>query len=277
MIDGHTTLIAHVGFPTGAFKSPLIYNPYFRSIGLNAAVIPMGVRAENYAESFRSIFRFTNVHGGLITMPFKVVTVAMLDEISMTVRIAGACNAVLRRSDGALVGDLFDGEGFARGMLRHDRVISGRSALVVGAGGVGSAIAASLAAHGALRVALFDTDVKAMDGLAVRLQAHFPHVRIDTGNPDPEPHDIVVNATPLGMEASDPLPIDVARLRPDSFVGEVVMRRTDTAFIAAARAKGCVTQIGLDMLYEQIPAYLEFFGFPTTTSERLRELAQIDD
>ncbi|MGL5116977.1 MAG: shikimate dehydrogenase family protein [Beijerinckiaceae bacterium] len=277
MIDGHTVLIAHVGFPTTTFKSPMIYNPYFQSIGVNAAVIPMGVQAGNYAESFRSIFRFTNLRGGLITMPFKVATVAMLDEVSTTVRIAGACNAVLRREDGALVGDLFDGEGFTRGMLRHGRSISGASALVVGAGGVGSAIATALAAAGAERITLFDLDHAAMEGLAARLEAHFPLTAFEVGDSDPAPHDVVVNATPLGMEDGDPMPVNMARLRPETFVGEVVMKRTDTAFVAAARARGCATQIGLDMLYEQIPAYLDFFGFPTTTPERLRALALIDD
>lgn len=71
------------------------------------------------------------------------------------------------------------------------------------------------------------------------------------------------------------MPLPVERLDPSSFVGEVVMKREETAFLAAAKARGCMTQIGTDMLFEQIPAYLQFFGFPTTTAEELRELAQI--
>jgi len=58
-------------------------------------------------------------------------------------------------------------------------------------------------------------------------------------------------------------------------VGEVVMRAETTAFLAAAQARGCRTQIGTDMLFEQIPAYLEFFGFPATTAEHLRSVAQL--
>jgi shikimate dehydrogenase len=175
------------------------------------------------------------------------------------------------------VGDLFDGEGFTRGLLRHGRSVRGTSALVVGAGGVGSAIAASLAARGAAVVAIHDIDVAAMDGLAERLQANHPDLVLRTGDPDPEPYDIVVNATPLGMEEGDPMPVDVSRLRPESFVGEVVMSRRETEFVAAARARGCRTQVGLDMLYEQIPVYLEFFGFPDATPERLRALARLED
>ena len=85
----------------------------------------------------------------------------------------------------------------------------------------------------------------------------------------------LVNATPLGMNAGDPLPLDPARLAPSTFVAEVVMKNETTPFLAAARARGCRTQIGIDMLFEQIPAYLEFFGFPAATGQELREVAQI--
>ena len=92
---------------------------------------------------------------------------------------------------------------------------------------------------------------------------------------DPADYDIIVNATPLGMSAADMMPVDVSRLMPSSFVGEVVMKQEMTSFLAAAKARGCAIQVGLDMLFEQIPAYLEFFGFPTTTPDNLRSLAQI--
>ncbi len=98
---------------------------------------------------------------------------------------------------------------------------------------------------------------------------------VTTGSNDPAGFDIVVNATPLGMNAGDPLPLDVARLDPAAFVGEVVMKQEMTAFLDAARARGCRYQVGTDMLFEQIPAYLEYFGFPTTTPEVLRQHARI--
>jgi shikimate dehydrogenase len=77
------------------------------------------------------------------------------------------------------------------------------------------------------------------------------------------------------MNADDPLPLDVDRLAPESFVGEVVLTNEETRFLAAARARGCATQLGTDMLFEQIPAYLEFFGFPTTTSDELRRFSRV--
>jgi shikimate dehydrogenase len=274
-MNGNTRLIAHIGYPTSTFKAPMIYNPYFDSIGLNAAVVPMGVKAEDFAAALPLIFRMSNIHGALITMPHKVHVVPMLAETSTAVKVAGSCNAVLLRPDGSLLGDMFDGEGFVRGLLRKGQVIAGKSALVVGSGGVGSAIAASLAGAGLGRIGLYDVSHATMDGLATRLSAHHAAMIVQTGSNDPDGFDIVVNATPLGMKAGDPMPVDVMRLSPDTFVGEVVMKAETTAFLAAAEARGCRTQVGIDMLFEQIPAYLEFFGYPTTTPETLRALAQI--
>src|SRR5438552_4071574 len=98
MISGKTTLIAHLGYPTETFKAPMIYNPYFEKAGIDAVVMPMGVKAEDYAQVLKALFQLTNIRGALVTMPHKVTTVALLDEVTSTVQIAGACNAILRRS-----------------------------------------------------------------------------------------------------------------------------------------------------------------------------------
>lgn len=275
MINGDTILIAHFGYPTATFKAPLIYNPYFESIGFNAVVMPMGVRADAYAQVMAAAFKLTNIRGALVTMPHKVTTVDLVDEVSTTAAIAGACNAILLRDDGTLAGDMFDGEGFVRGMRRKGRAIAGARAIVVGSGGVGSAIAASLAGAGVAALGLFDVNRAAADALAQRLRTHYPALDVRTGSQDPQGYDIVVNATPIGMNDGDPMPMDVGRISPDAFVGEVVMKRQFTPFLEAARARGCATQVGVDMLFEQIPAYLEFFGFPTTTPDRLRSVARI--
>ena len=275
MIDGNTRLIAHLGYPTETFKAPMIYNPYFEKRGINALVVPMGCAADDYAAFFNLLFRLSNVLGALVTMPHKVTTVSLVNELSTAAKIAGACNAVLHRADGALLGDMFDGEGFVRGALRKGRSIAGRKALVAGCGGVGSAIAASLAGAGIARLALFDVSSAAAQALAQRLRAHYPKLEIDIGRKDPHGHDIVVNATPMGMKEGDPLPLDVERISPSAFVGEVVMKEETTPFLRAARARGCDIQPGIDMLFEQIPAYLEFFGFPTTTPDELRRVARI--
>lgn len=275
LINGDTELIAHLGYPTHSFKAPMIYNPHFEESGVNAVVVPMACRAETFPSVLRSLFALENVRGALITMPHKINVVGLLDETTPAVKVAGACNAVKRLPDGRLLGDQFDGAGFVRGVQRKGLVLAGARALVVGCGGVGSAIAASLAEAGVAAIALFDLSAKAMDSLAQRLADNYPAVRVSTGSNDPAGMDLVVNGTPLGMNPGDPLPIDVSRLEPRTFVGEVVMKAEVTAFLQAARERGCPVQVGTDMLFEMIPPYLEFFGFPSATPETLRKLARL--
>src|SRR5438477_5839862 len=93
MISGKTTLIAHLGYPTESFKAPLIYNPWFEKTGIDAVVVPMGVKAEDYPVFLKALSRLTNVHGALVTMPHKVTTVGLVDEVSTAVKVAGSCNA----------------------------------------------------------------------------------------------------------------------------------------------------------------------------------------
>ncbi len=276
VINGSTDIIAHIGYPTHSFKSPMIYNPYFAQAGVNAVVVPMGCKPQDYPAFLRSVFTLTNIRGALITMPHKVTTVGLLDDVTPTVLVAGACNAVKRAEDGRLVGDMFDGAGFVRGVQRKGLQLAGARVLVVGAGGVGCAIAASLAATGIAAISLYDMQAVSAHSLAQRLQRHYPAIAVSTGSNDPAGFDLVVNATPMGMNDGDALPVDTSRLDAKTFVGEVVMMTEQTSFLKAAQARGCRTQVGTDMLFEQIPAYLEFFGFPSTNAENLLAVAQID-
>lgn len=274
MITGRTTLIGHLGWPTHAFKAPMIYNPWFEAEGVDAVVVPLGVEAADYITLFRPLFGIRNLHGALVTMPHKVTTAGLVDALSTTAQIAGSCNAVLRRPDGSLLGDMFDGAGFVRGMQRKGQAVAGARALVVGCGGVGCAIAASLAGAGLAGIGLFDP-AAAASALADRLRQHYPALQVTLGSNDPAGYDIVVNATPLGMKLGDPLPVDADRIGAGAFVGEVVMTEEHTPLLRAALARGCRVQVGTDMLFEMIPAYLEFFGFGTATPERLREVARL--
>ena len=276
MITGLTEIIAHIGYPTHTFKSPMIYNPYFEGAGIPAVVVPMACQAPHLDRFLPAVFGLDNVRGALITMPHKVAVVDLLDEVSATVRMAGSCNAVKKTADGRLVGDMFDGMGFVRGLARKGFDFKGRSALVIGAGGVGSAIAASLAQTGLAALDVFDVHDAMARALADRLREHVPGLLVRTGHNDPTSHDLVVNATPLGMRASDPPPTDLSRLRSSHWIAEVVMSASPTPLMDRARELGCPLQVGTDMLFEQIPAYLEFFGLPSTTAQHLRQVAQLD-
>ena len=89
-------------------------------------------------------------------------------------------------------------------------------------------------AAGVAAISLFDVNAAAAEALAGRLREHYPALQVHTGSNDPTGHALVVNATPMGMNEGDPLPMDVSRIAPGTFVGEVVMRTEMTAFLNAA-------------------------------------------
>jgi shikimate dehydrogenase len=275
VIRGTTQLVTHYGYPIAPVKSPMIYNPYFEHAGIDAAVVPVGVHPDDYPATLRTMFRLTNMVGAIITMPHKRSTVGLLDDCSPRVRIAGACNAVVRRSDGTLFGDLFDGVGFIRALARNGVQVDGARCLVIGAGGAGSAIAAALAAAQARAIAIFDVVPQHGDALIAKLREHYPQIASLAGSSDPSGFDLVVNASPLGMAPRDGVSVDLARLPATAFVAEVVMTPEVTPLLAAARTRGCRTQPGIDMLFEQIPLYLEFFGLGRASSDELRALARL--
>jgi len=275
MLNGKSALIAHIGWPTHTFKSSLIYNPWFEKKGIDACVVPLGLRPGHFESGFVAIMDMGNVCGALITMPYKVDVMPLLANVSVAVQASGACNAVRKRADGTLEGHQVDGEGFVRAALAKGQKLQGARVLMAGSGGVGCGMAAALADAGVAELALFDTRAESAQALAARVRQYYPHVKVSTGSNDPAGFDVVINATPLGMNESDALPLDVARIAPTAFVADVVMKAEHTPFLRAALDKGCRVQVGTDMLFEMIPAYLEYFGLGSASAEELRAGATI--
>ena len=171
---------------------------------------------------------------------------------------------------------MFDGAGFVRGVERKGATFAARARWWSAAAASARRSPHRSPPRASAEIGLFDAHAASVEALGDRLREHYPQLDVKTGSKDPAGYDIVVNATPLGMKEGDPLPMDVDRIAPRTFVGEVVMKQEITPFLRAAQAKGCPIQVGTDMLFEQIPAYLEFFGFPTTTADELRAVAKIN-
>ncbi len=261
-IRGTTQVYPVFGSPVAQVKAPMLYNALFARTGADAVVVPIEVAPGDFPALVRSLFRAGNVPGAFVTIPHKPAAADLLDDASAAVRIAGACNAIVRRPDGSLYGELFDGIGLVRAVERTGFAVAGAQCLVVGAGGAGAAIAAALAAAGAARVRLADTRALHAQALSARLQAHYPASLVEAGPARLAGFDLLVNATPLGMEAADPPPVDTGELAPAMLVAEIVMKREITPLLDAARARGCRSVLGHEMLREQMPLYLEFFGLP---------------
>jgi shikimate dehydrogenase len=272
MISGKSTLVAHIGYPTESFKASFIYNPWFDKVGIDAVVVPMGVKADAYPDVLRALSRFTNLRGALVTMPHKVTTVSLVDECTTTVKIAGSCNAVLLRPDGTLLGDMFDGTGFTRGLRRKG--FAGAKCLVVRPAGSGRRLPLRWPpkAWPRLRCAI-TTPRRSRARRTSSPPLSQPRRRHTLRRPRWLRSRRQCHAA--GHECIRSASIRRDATRAATFVGEVVMKQEITPLLHAAREKGCRFQVGTDMLFEMIPAYLEFFGFGTATPDELRAVAKV--
>jgi shikimate dehydrogenase len=254
MISGTTELLAIVGTPISQVKSPENFNAWFARHDRNASMIPIDLERESLDDFVNTLRAWRNLRGCVVTVPYKQEIAKRLDTLSKRAQALGCVNVVRREADGTLAGDMVDGDGFINAVRRHGFEPRGKRALIVGAGGAGSAIAWSLCENGITSLALADLDAARALGLSSLLAAHFPGVATSLHFDSLEPFDLVVNASPAGMPGNDALPIAQERfatLRASTLVADVVTTPEITPFLELARRAGCHVQTGAEMALAQ--------------------------
>ena len=260
-ISGTTRVFLILGDPVAQVRAPEAFNHLFDKHGVDAVLVPANVPAPEFDGFVRHALKARNIDGLWLAIPHKTALVDLLDRCDRLGRSAGAVNAARRNADGSLEGALFDGVGFTKALDHFGIAIPGSRALVVGVGGGGVAIATSLAARGARQVALFDSAPGRTEAVAEKLSAEFGIDIASVATPDPAGFQLIVNATPLGLRPGDPLPFDVARLDPGAVVVDILMKNQPTPLLRACRERGITAYPGFEMMVQQVPEYLSFFGF----------------
>jgi shikimate dehydrogenase len=245
-LSGATRVHFIVGDPIAQVKSPAGVTQAFHDAGRNAVCIPAHVRAADLAGWLEGVSRAQNVDGIIVTVPHKFSFFELCATTSDRARFLQAVNTLRRNADGTWHGDMFDGMGYVQALQSKGCQPQGRRALLVGAGGAGSAIAYSLMTAGVQELAVHDADTQRRDALVVRL-AGLGLGKVSAGSSDPTGFDIAINATPIGMKEGDPYPIDPSAFRAEQFVGCVITAPAVPPMVAAARARGCNTLTGADM------------------------------
>lgn len=276
-ISGTTRIFPVIGWPVAQVKAPALFNAYFQRHGLDARVVPLKIPPHDYIAAVKMLMAIENVGGIFVSIPHKPMSVDAVDRPTARAVLAGACNAIFRDTDGkTIIGDLIDGEGFIRALDRtcRDRPLDwpATRALVVGSGGVGCAVAEALATRGVGEIAIYDTRAANAHALQARLQAAFSDTRMTIAAPRAAGYDLVVNSTPLGMDAHDPLPVDLDGISPGCIVVDCGMKIEMTRLLQEAEKRGCRIQKGKEMLFEQAPLYLQLFGWPGVSSDAFRAL-----
>ena len=274
-ITGHTQVFMIVGDPVAQVRAPEVYNHLFQRHGVDAVLVPMKVAPDRLAGFVRNAFGAHNLAGMWVTIPHKAAMQGLVDDCDALAQIAGAVNAVRRDADGRIKGALFDGVGFAKGLDHFGIPVAGRRALVVGAGGGGQAVAAALAQRGAAHLAVYNRSPDRAAALVARLQPHLGVAVAVAPSADPAGFDLVVNCTSQGLKPDDALPIDVARVDRGAVVVDIIMSRQPTPLLQACAARGIMAHAGFEMLVQQIPEYLRFFGMPALAATLQEDLSEV--
>ena len=262
-ISGTTAVYLIPGDPVAQVRAPELFNRIFARMGIDAVLVPVRVKPADIAAFVRTAFLADNLRGMFIAIPHKAPLSRMVDICSRAGQAAGAVNAIRRNDDGRLEGGLFDGAGFVGALQWEGIAHAGRRVLVLGAGGGAAAIAAALAggAPPAGDIALYDPVPGKAEAIAAQLRAVFDCTAHAVASNDPAGYDLVVNASPLGLQAADPVPCDVSRLDAGAAVVDILMKNQPTPLVRATRQRGLQAVTGFEMLIQQAPHYLEFFGY----------------
>jgi shikimate dehydrogenase len=255
--DGSTRLSIIVGDPIAQVKAPQTLTAKFVTAGHNGILVPVHVAPNDLVALITNMSLAQNLDSIVATVPHKFACFGLCKSATERATFLGAVNLMRRNADGSWHGEMSDGPGFVGAVRAHGGEPKGRRVLLIGAGGAGSAIALAMVEAGVRELAIHDADAKRRDALIAKLNTR-QGANVVIGSIDPTGFDVIANATPVGMNAGDPFPVDVTRLAPAMFVGCVITSPPTSPLIEAARTVGCRTSVGLDMVKAQLDIMVEF-------------------
>lgn len=245
-ITAGTKLLALFGHPVGHSLSPQMHNAAFGHMGLDYCYLALDIKPEDLPDAVRSV-RALGIRGVNITVPHKEKVVSLLDEVDGEAAFIGAVNTIVN-DGGRLRGYNTDGRGFIQSLAKEGIAWEGKNILICGAGGASRAVSYYLSEK-ARTLRIFDLDKVKLEKLVGDLNRIRGNVQTANGVRDLEGVDVLINATPLGLKETDPLPADPSGLGPGSVAGDLIYKQTP--FLREAQKAGLRTFHGLGMLLWQ--------------------------
>jgi len=260
MITGTTRLYAIIGDPIGHVRTPMAFNDYFAARNIDAVCLPIHIGRDDLPRGWAGLHAILNLDGFIVTAPHKQESARLCDALEGDGVYTQVVNAVRREPDGRFVGTLLDGRGFVSGMTSHGHDVKGRRFYIAGAGGAGTALAYALAGDGAAAITIHNRTRSKAESLVAGVKKAFPACDVQLGTANAAGHDVVVNATSLGLKPDDPLSFDLASVDPTALVAEVVMKPEMTPLLIAAEKRGHTIHFGTHMLNGQLELMMQFLG-----------------
>jgi shikimate dehydrogenase len=245
-ITGRTKLTGLYGYPVEHTLSPLMHNAAFEHLGLDYCYLPFSVHPDSLKSAVEAI-RALNLAGVNVTIPHKESVIPYLENVNEEALFIGAVNTIVNQ-DGRLTGYNTDGRGFMRSLAENNVSPDNKNILIVGAGGASRAIGYYLSQK-ADQLFLFDIDKIKLEKLASDLSEIRDNISVLNDTADLGHFDVLINATPLGLKTTDPVPFDVSILSSHQTVCDLIYKKTP--LLSHAAQKGCKTIDGLGMLLWQ--------------------------
>lgn len=260
MISGTTRLYAIIGDPITHVRTPMAFNEYFSSRNIDAVCLPVHIGRDDLPRGWAGLKSIANLDGFIVTAPHKAEAARLCDRLEGDGVHTKVVNTVRREPDGSFSGTLLDGRGFVSGLIKQGHQVKGQRFYMAGAGGAGTALAFALADTGAAALTIHNRTRSKAEKLANDVGAAFPGIDVRVGTADASGHDIVVNATALGLKPDDGHSFDLASVNPSALVAEVVMKPDMTPLLIAAEKRGNAIHFGIHMLNSQLELMMQFLG-----------------
>ncbi|MGO4809331.1 shikimate dehydrogenase [Cupriavidus sp. 2MCAB6] len=257
-IDGRTRVVVILAYPTHHVRTPTFFNARVAALGLNAVLVPWKVSPAQLPAALEGLRLVENLAGVIVTVPHKQQMAALCDGLEGIAAHLGVCNVARRTPDGRFIGRMYDGVGFVTGLRGQGIDPAGKRALLLGAGGAATAVAAALLDAGVRQLTIVNRTRDKADLLVAQLKAKRPDAAVGSAEGAAGQWDLIVNGTSLGLKPEDPLPLDPVLLDPSSLVAEVIMQPAETALLLAAKARGCRIHRGEHMVTAQIDLLVDY-------------------
>ena len=257
-IGGGTRIFGVVGDPVKQVKTPTHINAIFERRAVGIVCMPFHVSVTDFASYWDGVKGIKNVVGFGVTIPHKRQAMELCDSLGAGAKRTGVVNVVRRRLDGGFHGENFDGLSFVKGLIAQGFDLRGQNVFMTGAGGAATAISFALLDAGINSLSIHNrTSDKAVNLMtALRDGTGASNVRVVS---DFIPSaSLVINATSLGMEEDDALPVDPDQLDSTQIVAEVVAKPEITKLLRAAESIGCPIHSGIHMITNQMDIMADF-------------------
>lgn len=241
-----------LGDPISQIRTPQAINPIFKKMDANIVCVPLHISAMDLQSAWAGLKALQNLIGFGVTLPHKHEVFRLCDSLDEAAERVGAVNVVRREQDGTFRGYQFDGLGFANGLEVQGHGIEGRDCLLLGAGGAASAIAHELIDRKVSSLGIANRTRSKAEELAASVNDRVGKAVAYATDANPTSGQLVINSTSLGLNASDPFPLDPNFLDASMLVAEVIAKPEKTALLFEAERRGALIHSGIHMVHNQV-------------------------